>query len=129
MLGTYALSSGYYDDYYLKAQKVRTLIKNDFDKVFKKFDLLLCPTSPVPAFKIGEKIDDPLTMYLTDAYTMPVNMAGLPGLSINCGFGKYSNLPIGLQIIGPSFQEENILRAAYNYESQFSNEEFKKPIL
>ena len=129
MLGTYALSSGYYDAYYLKAQKVRTLIKEDFDKVFQKFDLLLCPTSPVPAFKIGEKIDDPLTMYLTDAYTLPVNLAGLPGLSINCGFSNTTNLPIGLQMIAPSFQEENILRAAYNFESKLSKADFKKPRL
>ncbi len=129
MLGTYALSSGYYEAYYLKAQKVRTLIKKDFDEVFQNFDLLLCPTSPVPAFKVGEKIDDPLTMYLTDAYTLPVNLAGLPGLSINCGFSNTSNLPIGLQIIGPSFQEENILRTAYNFESQLCKTDSKKPKL
>ena len=127
MLGTYALSSGYYDAYYLKAQKVRTLIKKDFDEVFKKYDLILCPTSPVPAFKIGEKIDDPLTMYLTDAYTMPVNLAGLPGLSINCGFTKDDNLPIGLQIIGRAFEEEKILRTAYNFETHLNSSGYKKP--
>ncbi len=127
MLGTYALSSGYYDAYYLKAQKVRTLIKKDFDEVFKKIDLILCPTSPIPAFKIGEKIDDPLTMYLTDAYTMPVNLAGLPGLSINCDFTKNDNLPIGLQIIGRAFEEDKILRTAYNFETHFSSSDFKKP--
>ena len=127
MLGTYALSSGYYDAYYLKAQKVRTLIKKDFDEVFKKCDLILCPTSPVPAFKIGEKIDDPLTMYLTDAYTMPVNLAGLPGLSINCGFTKDDNLPIGLQIIGRAFEEEKILRTAYNFETHLNSSGYKKP--
>lgn len=128
MLGTYALSSGYYDAYYLKAQKVRTLIKKDFDEVFKKFDLILCPTSPIPAFKIGEKIDDPLTMYLTDVYTMPVNLAGLPGISINCGFTKNNNLPIGLQIIGKAFEEDKILRTAYNFEEHFGSTEFKKKI-
>ena len=120
MLGTYALSSGYYDAYYLKAQKVRTIIKQDFENVFKNIDIILCPTSPVPAFKIGEKVDDPLTMYLTDIYTMPVNLAGLPGLSINCGFTKKEKLPIGLQIIGRAFEEEKILRAAFNFEAQFN---------
>lgn len=130
MLGTYALSSGYYDAYYLKAQKVRTLIKRDFDNSFKKVDILICPTSPVSAFKVGEKIDDPLTMYLTDVYTMPVNLAGLPGLSINCGFTSQENLPIGLQIIGRAFEEEKILRVAYNIESQLSDDiKCKKPNL
>ncbi len=120
MLGTYALSSGYYDAYYLKAQKVRTVIKEDFDKVFKNIDIILCPASPVPAFKIGEKIDDPLTMYLTDTYTMPVNLAGLPGMSLNCGFTNEDNLPIGLQIISRAFEEENILRVGYNLERHYN---------
>ena len=127
MLGTYALSSGYYDAYYLKAQKVRTLIKKDFDDVFKKFDIILSPTSPVPAFKVGEKMDDPLTMYLTDVYTMPVNMAGLPGLSINCGFTATDTLPIGLQMIGRAFEEEKILRVAYNFESHSGKTCSRKP--
>ena len=127
MLGTYALSSGYYDAYYLKAQKVRTLIKKDFDDVFKKFDIILSPTSPVPAFKVGEKMDNPLTMYLTDVYTMPVNMAGLPGLSINCGFTAKDTLPIGLQIIGRAFEEEKILRVAYNFESHSGKTCSRKP--
>lgn len=129
MLGTYALSSGYYDDYYLKAQKVRTIIKQDFDHIFQKFDLLLCPTSPIPAFKVGERISDPLTMYLTDAYTLPVNLAGLPALSMNCGFTKKDNLPIGLQIIGRYFEEDKILRVAYNLERQLAEINRTKPNL
>ncbi len=129
MLGTYALSSGYYDAYYLKAQKVRTLIKRDFDNVFQKYDLLICPTSPVPPFKVGERIADPITMFLTDVYTLPVNLAGLPGLSINCGFTNRENLPIGLQIIGRSFEEEKILRVAYNLEQEWKEIKAKKPNL
>jgi len=125
MLGTYALSSGYYDAYYLKAQKVRTLIKEDFDKAFTKYDILITPTSPTPAFKLKEKIADPLTMYLSDIYTIPINLAGIPAISINCGYSK-NNLPIGLQIIGKPFDEETILRAAYNFE-QNSEVEKKKP--
>lgn len=115
MLGTYTLSAGYYDAYYLKAQKVRTLIKNDFANVFKKFDLLVTPTSPTTAFKIGEKIADPLTMYLSDVYTVPINLAGLPAISIPCG--KAEDLPVGLQIIGPYFSEDLILNTAHIYES------------
>lgn len=105
MLGTYALSSGYYDAYYLKAQKVRTLIKEDFDKAFSKYDILVTPVSPTPAFRLNEKVSDPLTMYLSDIYTIPINLAGIPAISINCGYSK-SNLPIGLQIIGKHFSEE-----------------------
>ena len=115
MLGTYALSSGYYDAYYLKAQKVRTLIKEDFDKVFSKYDILVTPVSPTPAFRLNEKVSDPLTMYLSDIYTIPINLAGIPAISINCGYSK-SNLPIGLQIIGKHFSEEIILRASFNFE-------------
>jgi len=114
MLGTYALSAGYYDAYYLKAQKVRTLIKNDFDKAFSKFDALLSPTAPSPAFKIGEKTDDPLSMYLSDIATIPVNLAGIPAISIPCGF--VNDLPVGLQIIGKAFSEEMLFRVAYTYE-------------
>lgn len=125
MLGTYALSSGYYDAYYLKAQKVRTLIKEDFDKAFSKYDILITPTSPTPAFKLKEKIADPLTMYLTDIYTLPINLAGVPAISLNCGYNK-NNLPIGLQIIGKHFSEETILRAAFNFEQNNSVEK-KKP--
>ncbi len=115
ILGTYALSSGYYDAYYKKAQQVRTLIKKDFDDVFKTVDLILTPTSPTPAFKIGEKADDPLQMYLTDIFTLSLNLAGVPGISIPCGFTS-NNLPIGLQLIGKHFDEETILKAAYAYE-------------
>lgn len=125
MLGTYALSSGYYDAYYLKAQKVRTLIKEDFDKAFEKYDILITPTSPTPAFKLNEKVADPLTMYLSDIYTIPINLAGIPAISLNCGYSK-NNLPIGLQIIGKPFDEETIIRAAYNFE-QNSDVEKKKP--
>lgn len=125
MLGTYALSTGYYDAYYLKAQKVRTLIKEDFDKVFSKYDILVTPTSPTPAFKLNEKVSDPLTMYLSDIYTVPINLAGIPAISLNCGYSK-GNLPIGLQIIGKHFSEGTILRAAYNFE-QNNDVEKKKP--
>ena len=115
MLGTYALSSGYYDAYYKKAQQVRTLIKTDFDNVFKTVDAVVTPTSPTPAFRIGEKATDPLQMYLSDIFTISVNLAGVPGISIPCGFTR-DDLPIGLQIIGKHFDEETILRVAYAYE-------------
>ncbi|MGQ9628624.1 MAG: Asp-tRNA(Asn)/Glu-tRNA(Gln) amidotransferase subunit GatA [Anaerolineae bacterium] len=114
MLGTYALSAGYYDAYYLKAQKVRTLIKADFDSAFERFDVLVAPTSPTVAFRIGEKVDDPIQMYLSDIFTLSVNLAGICGVSIPCGFAE--GLPIGLQILGPAFGEEKILRVAYAYE-------------
>ena len=115
MLGTYALSSGYYDAYYLKAQQARTLIKQDFDRVFQEVDALITPTSPVAAFKIGEKIGDPVQMYLIDVCTLPVNIAGLPGLSVPCGFSD--GLPVGMQLIGPHFSEETLLRIAHAYET------------
>jgi len=108
MLGTYALSAGYYEAYYLRAQKVRTLVKNDFEKVFKEVDAILGPVSPVLPFKIGERIDDPLSMYLVDVYTVAINLVGLPALSLPCG--KAGNLPIGLHIIGKPFEEEKILK-------------------
>ena len=116
MIGAYALSSGYYDAYYLKAQKVRRLIKNDFDSAFEKVDLIVGPVSPTTAFKIGEKFSDPLALYLEDIYTVPVNLAGLPGISIPCGLGKDSGLPVGFQMIGRSFDEETLLRVAYQLE-------------
>ncbi len=119
MLGTYALSSGYYDAYYLKAQKVRTLIKKDFDQAFQKVDIILTPTSPTVAFKIGEKIDAPLKMYLSDIFTIPVNLAGLPAISIPCGKGK-NDLPIGVQLIGRPFREEDILQLGYFLEKRIS---------
>ncbi len=115
MLGTYALSSGYYDAYYKKAQQVRTLIKRDFEKAFAEVDVIATPTSPTAAFKLGEKTADPLQMYLSDIFTISVNLAGIPGISIPCGFTS-NNLPIGLQIIGKHFDEESILKAAYAYE-------------
>jgi aspartyl-tRNA(Asn)/glutamyl-tRNA(Gln) amidotransferase subunit A len=115
MLGTYALSSGYKDAYYLKALKVRRLIKEDFDKAFTECDVIMGPTAPTPAFKIGEKTENPLAMYLSDIYTISCNLAGLPGISIPCGFTK-SNLPIGLQILAPPFEEEKLLRVARMHE-------------
>ncbi|KPJ71549.1 glutamyl-tRNA amidotransferase [Parcubacteria bacterium DG_74_3] len=115
MLGTYALSAGYYDAYYLKAQKFRTLIKEDFKKAFQKVDFILTPTSPTPAFKLGEKTEDPLKMYLCDIFTSPVNLAGLPGISIPAG--KKGNLPVGLQIIGKPFEEDKILQVAQTFET------------
>ncbi|HSN74539.1 MAG TPA: Asp-tRNA(Asn)/Glu-tRNA(Gln) amidotransferase subunit GatA [Anaerolineae bacterium] len=115
MLGTYALSAGYYDAYYLKAQQVRTLLKRDFDLAFEQVDVLAAPVSPTTAFKIGEKADDPLSMYLADVFTLSLNLAGNCGLSVPCGFDA-QGLPIGLQLIGPAFGEAAILRAAYAYE-------------
>jgi aspartyl-tRNA(Asn)/glutamyl-tRNA(Gln) amidotransferase subunit A len=114
MLGTYALSAGYYDAYYLKALKVRTLIKQDFEKAFGKCDVLISPTAPTVAFKLGEKVSDPLSMYLSDIATIPVNLAGLPAVSLPCGFSQ--GLPVGLQIISQAFAEEIILRVAFAYE-------------
>ena len=114
MLGTYALSAGYYDAWYLKAQRVRTLIRQEFDQAFAKFDALVTPTSPTVPFKIGEKIDDPLQMYLSDVCTLPINIAGLPAISIPAGF--VDGLPIGMQIIGKPFSEETILKIAYAYQ-------------
>ena len=115
MLGTYALSAGYYDAYYLKAQRVRTLIKKDFDEAFKSCDAIIAPTAPTTAFKIGEKTQDPLQMYLSDIYTISVNLAGLPAISLPCGFDS-EGLPIGMQIIGKHFDESTILAIAYAYE-------------
>ncbi|USK60240.1 Asp-tRNA(Asn)/Glu-tRNA(Gln) amidotransferase subunit GatA [Peribacillus asahii] len=115
MLGTFSLSSGYYDAYYKKAQKVRTLIKKDFEDVFQKYDVIIGPTAPTPAFKIGEKLDDPLTMYANDILTIPVNLAGVPGISIPCGFSK-EGLPLGLQIIGKHFDESTVYRTAHAFE-------------
>lgn len=115
MLGTYALSAGYYDAYYKKALKVRRIIKNGFDKVFETHDLIIGPTAPTTAYPIGSKSADPLSMYLGDIYTVPVNIAGLPGLSLNCGFDP-DGMPIGLQMIGPAFSEQKLLMAAYAFE-------------
>ena len=115
MLGTYALSAGYYDAYYLKASQVRTLIRRDFDRAFEKFDVLVGPVSPTVAFRLGEKTDDPIAMYLSDVCTIPVNMGGLPGMSLPCGFSS-DGLPIGLQLVGKPLSEETLLRAAYAFE-------------
>lgn len=118
MLGAYALSSGYYDAYYLRAQKVRALIRRDFEEAFKNVDVIVGPTSPTTAFKIGDKSSDPLSMYLADIYTVAINLAGVPAISVPCGLGKESNLPVGFQIIGKMFDEEAILRAAYALEQE-----------
>ena len=116
MIGTYALSSGYYDAYYKKAQQVRTLVCDDFKKAFQKVDLLLAPVSPTLPFKIGEKASDPLQMYLSDILTIAVNLAGVPGLAIPCGFAK--GLPIGIQVIAPQFEEAKMFQAGYAYEQE-----------
>jgi aspartyl-tRNA(Asn)/glutamyl-tRNA(Gln) amidotransferase subunit A len=122
MLGAFALSAGYYDAFYLKAQKVRTLIRQDFDRAFEQVDVIVGPTSPTTAFRIGERVDDPLQMYLADVFTLSCNLAGICGISLPCGFasegldGQRTALPIGLQIQGPAFREEDILRVAYAYE-------------
>ncbi len=115
MLGTYALSAGYYDAYYLKAQKVRTLLTRDFHEAFKKVDVIAAPTCPTPAFKLGEKVNDPLAMYLADIYTVTANLAGIPGISVPCGQTR-DGLPIGLQILGKHFDEATVLRVAHTYE-------------
>ena len=119
MIGTYVLSSGYYDAYYLKAQKVRRLIKNDFDVVFNQVEAILTPSTPSSAFKIGEKTNDPISMYLNDIFTVPINLAGLPGISIPAGFDK-NDYPLGLQIIGKAFDEQNILNIAYSIEEKIN---------
>jgi len=121
MVGTYVLSAGYYDAYYLKAQKVRTLIKRDFDSAFEKNDVLMTPVSPTPAFKIGEKTDNPLAMYLADIYTVSLNLAGVPGLSLPCGKTASEGLPVGLQIIGRHFDEEKIFQVAEIYRQSKNN--------
>jgi aspartyl-tRNA(Asn)/glutamyl-tRNA(Gln) amidotransferase subunit A len=115
MLGTYALSAGYYDAYYLKAQRVRTLLTRDFEDAFKKVDAIVGPTCPTAAFKLGEKVDDPLAMYLADIYTVTANLAGIPGISIPVGVTK-EKLPIGMQVFGKHFAESTILRVANAYE-------------
>jgi aspartyl-tRNA(Asn)/glutamyl-tRNA(Gln) amidotransferase subunit A len=126
MLGTYALSAGYYDAYYLKAQKVRTLIKQDFDRAFEQVDVIVGPTSPSVAFKIGEKVDDPLQMYLADVFTLAQALAGIPAISIPCGFAE--GLPVGLQVMGRAFDEVRVLQVAYAYE-EATDWHTKKPTL
>ena len=126
ILGTYVLSSGYYDAYYKKAQQVRTLVKKEFDEAFKKYDVLLTPTSPTVAFEIGTKSSNPLEMYLADICTVPVNIAGLPGISVPCGVDS-NGMPIGMQLIGNRFEEEKILNAAYTFEQEIKFRENYKP--
>jgi aspartyl-tRNA(Asn)/glutamyl-tRNA(Gln) amidotransferase subunit A len=116
ILGAYGLSSGYYDAFYLKAQKTRTLIREDFNRAFDQVDAILTPTSPTAAFKFGEKSEDPISMYLSDIYTISTNLSGLPAISVPCGFTK-SNLPIGMQLIGKAFDETNLLKIAHAYDS------------
>ena len=127
LLGTFVLSSGYYDAYYLKGQKARTLIKQDFDEAYKKCDLMVSPIAPVPAFKLGEKLDDPLQMYLSDIFTLSANLAGIPAMSIPCGQSK-DNLPIGLQLMGKHFDEATLLNVAHQYQ-QTTDHHLKHPTL
>jgi aspartyl-tRNA(Asn)/glutamyl-tRNA(Gln) amidotransferase subunit A len=128
ILGTYVLSSGYYDAYYLKAQKVRSLIAGDFTKVFETVDALVTPTSPTTAWKLGEKMDDPLQMYLSDVCTLSSNLAGNCGISIPCGFTDNPTLPIGLQLLGPPFSEETLLKIAGDFE-QATDWHCRKPVI
>jgi aspartyl-tRNA(Asn)/glutamyl-tRNA(Gln) amidotransferase subunit A len=124
MLGTYSLSSGYYDAYYLKAQKVRRLIFEDFMNAFQQVDLIITPTTPTTAFKLGEKINDPLQMYLSDIFTIPCNLAGLPGISIPCGYDD-KGLPIGLQVLSSHFNEKLLLQLAYFFEQNYKIQKIK----
>jgi len=126
MLGTYVLSAGYYDAYYLKAQKVRTLLRQDFANAFEKCDAVLTPTAPTPAFKFGEKVDDPLAMYLNDIYTVTANLAGIPGISVPCGLSS-DGLPIGMQLLGPYWSESLLLQLAHAYQS--ANEITARPAI
>jgi aspartyl-tRNA(Asn)/glutamyl-tRNA(Gln) amidotransferase subunit A len=128
MLGTYALSSGYYDAYYLKALKVRTLIQRDFDRAFEQVDVIAGPTSPTLPIRIGERVNDPLSMYLMDIYTVSVNLAGIPAISLPCGFGN-GHLPIGLQLMGPHFAEEKLLCIAHHYQTKTDWHSKQPPLL
>ena len=126
MLGTYALSAGYYDAYYLKAQKVRTLIREEFDRVFEACDALVTPTAPTTAFRLGERTDDPVQMYLGDIFTVPASVAGIPAISVPCGFSQ--GLPVGMQIIGPSLSEQALLNIAYAYENATTWHKLRPPL-
>jgi aspartyl-tRNA(Asn)/glutamyl-tRNA(Gln) amidotransferase subunit A len=126
MLGTYALSAGYYDAYYGKAQQVRTLIKRDFDDAFKQVDVIAAPVAPTTAFRLGENTDDPIKMYLADVFTIPASLAGVPGLSVPCGFDG-DHLPIGLQLIGPAFGEDIVLRVGHVYEQTTDSHKQRPP--
>ena len=127
LLGTYVLSSGYYDAYYSKAQKVRTMAIEQFKEMFEKYDVLLTPTSPITAFDIGSKTDDPVAMYLSDICTVSINIAGVPAISIPCGFDS-ENMPIGLQLIGKHFDEQTLLKAAYTFEQNTTYSQVKPKI-
>lgn len=127
MLGTYVLSAGYYDAYYLKALKARTLLRQDFERAFSRYDILLSPTSPTVAFPIGERVDDPLAMYMADLCTIPANLAGIPAISVPCGFSE--GLPVGLQIMGPAFSEELLLKVAFAYEQHTDHHTKRPPLL
>ena len=127
MLGTYGLSAGYYDAYYLKALKVRTLIRKDFEEAFKRCEVILTPAAPTPAFRLGEKTDDPLTMYLSDIFTISTNLAGIPGISLPCGFTQ-AGLPVGLQLLGKPFDEATILQVAFAYEQATDWHRRKPPL-
>ena len=127
IIGTYCLSAGYYDAYYGKASQVRTLIRNDFENAFKTCDVILAPVAPTPAFKIGENVEDPLKMYLSDIFTLSANLAGIPGMSVPCGFSR-EGLPIGLQLLGKHFDEGSLLKVAFNFE-QATDFHRKKPDL
>jgi aspartyl-tRNA(Asn)/glutamyl-tRNA(Gln) amidotransferase subunit A len=126
MLGTFALSSGYYDAYYLRAQQVREVIRREFAAALQEFDVLLGPVAPTPAFLLGEKMEDPMQMYLSDIYTIPLNLAGVPGISVPCGFVR--GLPVGLQLIGRAFGEATILNAAFAYEGATSHHTVRPPL-
>lgn len=127
MLGTYALSAGYYDAYYKKASQVRTLIRDDFHQAFKQCQVLATPVAPTAAFGLGEKVDDPLQMYLSDVFTLPASLAGIPGISVPCGFTN-QGLPIGLQILAPHFEEGLALRVAYNFEHNTDFHHHRPPL-
>ena len=116
MLGTFVLSSGYYDAYYLKGQKVRTLIKQDFENAFEKCDVIIAPNSPITAFKLGERVNDPIKMYLSDIYTISANLAGIPGISIPCGTSKTNEMPIGLQLMSKHFDEESLIAVGHQFQ-------------
>ena len=124
ILGTYALSAGYYDAYYGKASQVRSLIIEDFRRAFAQCDLLLSPVAPTPAFKLGEKTDDPLTMYLSDVFTLAANLAGVPGIAVPCGLSS-GGLPIGLQLMGPHFSEDRLLKAAHHFEQHTEHHQLR----
>jgi aspartyl-tRNA(Asn)/glutamyl-tRNA(Gln) amidotransferase subunit A len=127
ILGTYVLSAGYYDAYYGRAQKVRTLIRRDFERAFAEVDAIVTPTSPVPAFELGERTTDPLAMYLADVFTLAVNLAGIPGMNVPAGFTQ-DNLPIGMQLLGPWFEEARLLRIARAFERETSFAQKRPPL-